>query len=113
MSLFSVGAMFLQALTVFLYVPDIVRGRTTSMGDWIRQTLSILVTYMFRNVLFFIGFTSAINLDIIAMSCAWITMIGAAKLLQKFGMSSGFGGAVSSTVSIGQSAFSTIAAIAR
>ena len=40
-SLFSVGAMFLQALTVFLYVPDIVRGRTTSMGDWIRQTLSV------------------------------------------------------------------------
>ena len=113
MSLFSVGAMFLQSITVFLYVPDIVRGRTTSMGDWIRQSLSILVTYLIRCVLFFIGFTAAVNSDIITMCVAWLTMLGAARILQKFGMSSGFGGAVSSTVSIGQSALYTISAIAR
>lgn len=113
MSLFSVGAMFLQSITVFLYVPDIVRGRTTSMGDWIRQSLSILVTYLVRCVLFFIGFSAAVNSDLITMGVAWLAMLGAARILQKFGMSSGFGGTVSSTVSIGQSAFSTIAAIAR
>lgn len=111
LSLFSVGAMFLQAITVFLYVPDIVRGRTTSMGDWIRQTLSLLVTYMLRNILFFLGFLSAVNVDIITMAICWITMFGTARILQKFGISSGFAGAVSSTISMGQSAVSAVSSL--
>ncbi len=51
-TLFSAGGIFVQAATAFLYVPDILRGRTTAMGDWMRQTISILITFLFRHILF-------------------------------------------------------------
>lgn len=103
-TLFSVGGVFIQAATAFLYVPDILRGRSTAMGDWIRQTVSIMITFLFRHILFIIGLTGALNHDFITMCAGWIAMFGTAKLLQKFGMSSGFGGMVSRTAQMGQSA---------
>lgn len=107
-TLFSAGGIFVQAATAFLYVPDILRGRTTAMGDWMRQTISILITFLFRHILFIIGLAGALSGDYITMAVAWITMFGVAKLLQKFGMSSGFGGMVSHTTQMGQSAMYTM-----
>lgn len=108
LTLFSAGGIFIQAATAFLYVPDILRGRTTAMGDWMRQTISILTTFLFRHILFIIGLAGALSGDYITMAVAWITMFGVAKLLQKFGMSSGFGGMVSHTTQMGQSAMYTM-----
>lgn len=112
-TLFSMGGIFIQASTAFLYVPDILRGRTTAMGDWMRQTISILITFLFRHVLFVIGLSGALNHDFITMCAGWIAMFGAAKLLQKFGMSSGFGGMVSRTTQMGQSAMYTMMMLGR
>lgn len=113
LTLFSAGGIFIQAATAFLYVPDILRGRTTAMGDWMRQTISVLVTYLFRHILFIVGLGSALSGDYITMTIGWITMFGVAKLLQKYGMSSGFGGMVSHTAQMGQSAMYTMMMFAR
>ncbi len=107
MSVASVGEIALLGFTTFLYVPDIVRGRTTSLGDWIRQSLAVLVTFLFRSILFYIGFVGTINGDLITMATAWMTMLGVARILQKFGMSTGFAGVAQSTMQIGQSALYT------
>lgn len=112
-TLFSAGGIFVQAATAFLYVPDILRGRTTAMGDWMRQTISILITFLFRHILFIIGLGGALSGDYITMAVAWLTMFGVAKLLQKFGMSSGFGGMVSHTTQMGQSAMYTMMMLGR
>ena len=102
-TLFAVGAIFVQASTAFLYVPDIIRGKDTAMGEWIRQTVAILLTFLFRHLLFVIGLAGAISGDVITMAVGWITMFSVTKLLQKFGTSSGFGGMVSHTAQAGQS----------
>lgn len=107
MSVASVGEVALLGFTVFLYVPDIVRGRTTSLGDWLRQCLAVMVTFLFRSVLFYIGFVATINGDLITMAVAWMTMISSARILQKFGMSTGFAGIAQSSLQIGQSALYT------
>lgn len=102
-TLFAVGGIFIQAATAFLYVPDIMRGKDTAMGEWIRQTVAILLTFLFRHLLFVMGLAAALSGDIITMAVAWITMFSVAKLLQKFGASSGFGGMVSHAAKAGQS----------
>lgn len=107
-TLFAVGGIFIQAATVFLYVPDIMRGKDTAMGEWIRQTVAILLTFLFRHLLFVIGLAAALSGDVITMAVAWITMFSVAKLLQKFGASSGFGGMVSRTAQAGQSFVSLV-----
>lgn len=112
-TLFSAGGIFIQAATAFLYVPDILRGRTTAMGDWMRQTVSVLITFLFRHILFIVGLAGALSGDYITMVVGWVTMFGVAKLLQKFGMSSGFGGMVSHTAQMGQSAASTMMMLVR
>lgn len=111
MSVASVGEVALLGITVFLYVPDIVRGRTTSLGDWLRQCLAVLVTFLFRTILFYIGLVATLNNDMISMVTAWLTMINTARILQKFGMSTGFAGVAQNTFQMGQSAASTIMSI--
>ena len=55
-----------------------------------------------------IGLAAALSGDVITMAVAWITMFSVAKLLQKFGASSGFGGMVSRTAQAGQSFVSLV-----
>lgn len=110
-SLLSFGQMFVQAATVFLYIPDILRGRTTAMGDWTRQSVAIFITFMFRHILFLIGITGAVGGDYITMTIGWLMMFALPKLLQKYGMGTGFGGMVSHTASMGQSAFYTVSSL--
>lgn len=111
-TLFAAGSIFIQAATAFLYVPDILRGKETAMGEWIRQTAAILLTFLFRHLLFVIGLSAALANDLITMSISWITMFGVARLLQKFGASSGFGGMVSHAASAGQSFVSIVRSVA-
>lgn len=110
-TLFAVGGIFVQAATVFLYVPDVMRGKETAMGEWIRQTVAILLTFLFRHLLFVVGLAAALSGDMITMAVAWITMFSVAKLLQKFGASSGFGGMVSHAASAGQSFVSVVRSV--
>lgn len=42
------GQMLIQVLTVPFYIPDIVRGNTKAIGDWLHQTLAIACTYLFQ-----------------------------------------------------------------
>ncbi len=88
-SLKRFGEMFVHILTSALYIPDILRGDTTKMGDWLRQMTSIVLTYMIIYILFFLGcgFFNADNV-IFSIVC-WISMPSVSKILNKFGWSSG------------------------
>lgn len=83
------GEMFVHIFTSALYVGDIMRGDTSKMGDWLRQMLSITLTYLFIYILFFLGcgFFNADNI-IFCLAC-WLTMPAVSKILNKYGWSSG------------------------
>lgn len=89
MALKRFGTMFVHIFTSALYVPDIMRGDTTKMGEWLRQMTSIVLTYVFVYVLFFLG-CSFFNSDDILLSLAcWITMPFVSKILNRYGWSNG------------------------
>ena len=106
-SLLRFGNMFVQIMIANLYIPDIVRGNTESMGDWLRQTIAIAITYLIQYLLFALGlnfivdkgFTPEHMGNFLLGISLWITMFGVSKLLNKFGMSSGVKGVVSSATS--------------
>ena len=83
------GEMFVHIFTSALYVGDIMRGDTSKMGDWLRQMLSITLTYLFIYILFFLG-CGFFNADkiIFCLAC-WLTMPAVSKILNKYGWSSG------------------------
>lgn len=83
------GTMFIHILSSALYIPDIMRGDTTKMGEWLRQMISIVLTYTFIYFLFFLGaaFFNKNN-GLMCIAC-WIAMPMVSKVLNKFGWSSG------------------------
>ena len=89
MSLKRFGTMFIHIFTAALYIPDIMRGDTTKMGEWLRQMIAIVLTYVFIYLLFFLGsgFLNADNV-LLCLAC-WITMPAVSKILNKFGWSNG------------------------
>lgn len=88
-SLKRFGEMFIHIFTSVLYIPDIMRGDTTKMGEWLRQMIAIVLTYFFIYIMFFLGcgFFNADNI-LLCLAC-WITMPAISKILNKFGWSSG------------------------
>lgn len=107
-TMMRIGAIFIQAFTPFLYVSDIVRGQTTAMGDWLRQTISILLTYFLQHVCFVQGLIFFMNKSYISCLIVWVTMFGVSKLLSKYGMSSGITGVLSSVGGVARGAAQTI-----
>lgn len=104
-SLKRFGLTLVHIFTAFLYIPDIMRGETTKMGEWLRQLFSILLTYAFQSVLFFMGARFLIEQRIILAFICFTTMFSVAKLLNHYGWSSGTGGKFGSLIStIGQAA---------
>lgn len=88
-SLKRFGEMFIHIFTSALYIPDIMRGDTTKMGEWLRQMTAIVLTYIFIYIMFFLG-CGFFNADNILMCLAcWITMPAVSKILNKYGWSSG------------------------
>ena len=88
-SLKRFGEMFIHIFTSVLYIPDIMRGDTTKMGDWLRQMTSIVLTYIFIYIMFFLG-CGFFNADNVLMCLAcWLTMPAVSKILNKYGWSSG------------------------
>lgn len=96
MSLKRFGTMFVQVFSAAFYIPDVVRGDTGKLGDWLRQTIAIAFTYTFQYILFYIGcalilFKPGIVETLIAIS-VWIGMFGVSHVLNKYGYSSGVRG---------------------
>lgn len=104
------GAILIQAATAFLYVPDIVRGHTTSMGNWIRQTVAILLTFFLQYILFYQGLVCCFEAQLIPALMLWLAMFYVSKYLDKYGMSSGITGAISSASNAVQGAVRTVSA---
>lgn len=105
-------AILIQAFTAFLYVPDIVRGHTTSMGNWIRQTIAILLTFFLQYVLFFQGLVAYFNFQYIIAITLWIGMMNVSKFLDKYGMSSGVTSVLSTGASVAQGAVKAVTTLA-
>lgn len=89
MALKRFGTMFIHIFTSVLYIPDIMRGDTTKMGEWLRQMTAIVLTYTFIYLMFFLGcgFFNSDNL-LMCFAC-WITMPVISRILNKYGWSSG------------------------
>jgi len=97
MSLARFGTMFVQCMTPCLYVSDIVRGETAAMGSWIRQTTAIAITHLIQTSLFYLGaYFTGIDFTLFLAGACWIGMIQTKKVLDKYGMSCGVTGVVSS-----------------
>lgn len=106
MSVMRYGAMFIQILSSSLYISDIVRGDTTSIGSWLRHTVAISVTYILQYITFYCGLYFMAQQDIIMWAVMWAAMVNVSKILQKFGYSTGtrgFFGATGSLASRGVS----------
>lgn len=88
-SLRRFGEMFVHILTSALYIPDIMRGDTTKMGDWLRQMISIVLNYVIIYILFFLGCGFFDTDNVLVCLSFWLTMPVVSKLLNKFGWSSG------------------------
>lgn len=112
-SIMRFGAILIQAFTPFLYVADIIRGHTTSMGDWMRQTIAIILTFLLQNILFIQGCISWASGSTIIAYMLWLTMVFTSKYLTKFGMSSGITGALSSVNGMAQGTLSAVSKIAQ
>lgn len=101
------GTMFVHILTAFLYIPDIMRGNTVKMGEWLRQMLAISLTYAFSYLLFFLGCTFYLQLEYVLAIGMWIAMALVPKTLNQFGWSSAskgsFGGVVQGAMTAAQS----------
>lgn len=102
------AAMLIQAFSAFLYIPDIVRGHTTSMGDWIRQAVCICLTFFLQQVLFFMGIVCFYSSDVIPACMLWLGMFYTPVFLGKYGMSSGVTGVLSSGARIATSTINLI-----
>ncbi len=88
-SLKRFGVMFVHIFTAALYIPDILRGDTTKMGDWFRQMASIVLTYVFIYILFFLG-ASFFGADhIVPCFACWLAMPAVSKILNRYGWTSG------------------------
>lgn len=92
MSLKRFGTMLIHIFTSMLYIPDILRGDTTKMGDWLRQMISIVLTYTFIYLLFFLGCEFFYAEDIVIALACWLGMPVVSRVLNKFGWSSGSSG---------------------
>lgn len=89
------ASMFVLMMSSFLYIPDIVRGDTAKMGDWIRQVVAVSLTFMFQYILFCLGINGVLSMDVVTALTGFAGIFVVPKLLQKFGYSSGVTGIMS------------------
>lgn len=100
MSVARYGSMFLLILSSSLYISDILRGDTTSLGSWLRQMVAIAGTYIFQYICFYSGLYYLLQGNIVMCAILWAGMFSAAKILQKFGYSTGTTGVLSTAGSL-------------
>lgn len=90
------ASMFVLMMSSALYIPDVVRGDTAKMGDWIRQVIAVTLTFVFQYILFCIGVGGCIAYDPVTALTGLVGIFSVPKVLQKFGYSSGVTGIFSS-----------------
>jgi hypothetical protein len=100
MAVMRYGAMFVQILSSSFYISDILRGDTTSIGAWLRQTVAIAGTYIFQYIMFYLGMYFLTNENLILCAISWAGMAKASTILNKFGYSSGTRGVFSTAGSL-------------
>lgn len=100
MSVMRYGSMFVLILSSSMYISDILRGDTTSMGSWLRQMVAIAGTYTFQYITFYCGLYFLLDGNIVMCCMLWGGMFSASKILQKFGYSTGTRGVFSSAGSL-------------
>lgn len=100
MSVMRYGAIFVHILSSSLYISDILRGDTTSIGAWLRQMIAISVTYILQYITFYCGLYFMAQQDIIMWAVMWAGMASVTKILQKFGYSTGTRGFFGTTGSL-------------
>jgi len=104
MSLVRFAHMIIHLLTAIFYIPDIVRGNTASIGDWVKQMIAIAGTFVIQYLLFAIGISVFTNSDILLAMGMWVGMFSVPKILGKYGMSSGIAGLGNATMNMGNKA---------
>ena len=82
------GTMFLHVMQAPLYVPDILRGDTAKMGEWLRQMIAISVTYGFQYLFFYLGSILMLETHVLVAIPFWLTMGQIPKILNRYGWSS-------------------------
>lgn len=108
MSVMRYGAMFVHILSSSLYITDILRGDTTSMGAWLRQMVAIAGTYIIQYYTFYAGLYYIIQKKIILCAMCWAGMMAVSKILQKFGYSTGTRGVFNSVGSLASQGISLL-----
>lgn len=94
------GAMFVQIMTAFLYIPGILRGDTTAMGSWMRQTVAIALSFFFKYLCFYLALVYLVQGNIYLTITFWTVMAASDKILDKFGWSFGTGGNLSGAANL-------------
>lgn len=92
------GNMFIHVMQAPLYVPDIIRGDTKKIGEWLRQMIAISVTYGFQYMCFYLGATLLMDGQVLTALPFWIVFTQIPKILQQFGWSTGTTGKFSQVV---------------
>lgn len=90
------ASMFVLMMSSALYIPDVVRGDTAKMGDWIRQVIAVSLTFVFQYILFCVGIGGCIEYNPVTALTGFAGLFVVPKVLQKFGYSSGVTGIFSS-----------------
>lgn len=90
------ASMFVLMMSSALYIPDVVRGDTAKMGDWIRQVIAVSLTFVFQYILFCVAVGGCISYEPVTALTGIAGIFAAPKMLQKFGYSSGVTGIFSS-----------------
>lgn len=90
------ASMFVLMMSSALYIPDVVRGDTAKMGDWIRQVIAVSLTFVFQYILFCLGVGGCVSADPVTALTGFAGIFAVPKVLQKFGYSSGVTGVFSS-----------------
>lgn len=72
-------------MTASFYVPEIVRGDTTKMSDWLRQLVAIIGTFFFQYIMFIGGMECICN-GMVFIGISFICgAFAAPKVLERFG----------------------------
>lgn len=98
MCLIRNASMFILMFSSALYIPDIMRGDTAKIGDWIRQVVAVSFTFVFQYIMFNIGISGMVAGDAsgyIQCLTGFVGMFVAPKLLERYGYSSGVAGIAS------------------
>lgn len=91
-SLKRFGAMLIQAVTAFLYVPAIVRGDAEAIGNWLKRTIAISLTFFLQFVLFHLGLNFLLSgVELIGLAL-WFSMGSVTKILDRYSIQLGNGG---------------------